>query len=319
MMKKAALNKDYLFEFNHTQPLSSSPVLAFTGVSGAVSVTLTARADITLNAIADDRRTLTATVSQSALDRGQESAFLLTGADSWYAVTLTRISDTQVIIDSPLPRGVVISGSTTATLQFATWRYTLTSAQLSSVADYYNYTVSYSDYLSSSSSTDRQSAGVIKVTRQPFKTGLTHSILVGQFSALSDMVPRRQQDWKPQIDAAHDEITLHVRQAVLPVDVTEDEVFNPEIFRLAHAYCTHAIILEMMSKFDDAERMRVRCMALMDLALKSISLDIDGDGVIDSGEESVNQGARAYLRGNFKNRTVSAYEAQWKPARGLKF
>jgi hypothetical protein len=58
MMKKAALDKDYLFEFNHTQPLSSSPVLAFTGVSGAVSVTLTARADITLNAIADDRRTV---------------------------------------------------------------------------------------------------------------------------------------------------------------------------------------------------------------------------------------------------------------------
>jgi len=318
-MKKAALNKDYLFEFKHTGPLSSAPTLSFTGPSGAVSVTLTARSDITLNAIADDRRTLTATVSQDALDRGQESAYLLTGADSWYAVTLTRISDTQIIIDSPLPRGVVIDGSTTATLQFATWRYTLTTAQLSSTVGYYNYTVNHADYLSASTSTDRQSAGVIKVTRQPFNTGLTHSELVGQFSALADMIPRRQQDWTAQINAAHDEITLHVREAMQPLGVTEDEVFSPEIFRLAHAYCTHAIISEMMGRYDDSERMRTRCSELIALALKSVVLDVDGDGVIDTGEESVNQGARAYMRGNFKNRTISAYEAQWKPARGLRF
>ena len=104
------------------------------------------------------------------------------------------------------------------------------------------------------------------------------------------------------------------------VDVTEDEVFNQQSFKRAHAYCCAALIFEMQLQLDAAEAMRERCKELLDIALRSVTLDLDGDGVVDEGEENLRRsgGSARDFRASWKTYTKTDYDSRFSPVRGMR-
>ena len=134
------------------------------------------------------------------------------------------------------------------------------------------------------------------------------------------MIPRRQSDFQPQIKASLDEIALMIRNVISSNDdITEDEVFNAESFKLAHAYCTASRVYELSLQLDVAEAMRTRCQELLDSALGSVALDLDGDGIVDSGEESIsrNGGSPSDFRASWRSYSKNSYDAFFTPKRGM--
>ena len=113
---------------------------------------------------------------------------------------------------------------------------------------------------------------------------------------------------------------MHIRDVTIPQDATEDEVFNPEQFKLAHAYCTAAYIYEQNLQLDVASEMRTRCQELMEVALRSLALDVDGDGVIDDGELNRREsgGKTTDFRASWKTYTRTSNDSFFTSSRGMR-
>ena len=313
-MKKAVKSQDLRFTWDPPRPYSGTPTLTV-GFSSAFSGSFTqSRSDVTVSAIANDRRTLTLTGDAGAtLERDEVRAFLRTASDTWLSVKVSRLGGTTAILAEPLPREISLSSN--ATLNLASSYVDIDSAY-TATSGVYPYTILYSDELGS----EHTETGLIKVTPRPFNTGLDHDELVDTFSSLADMVPRRQSDFLPQIKASLDEIAQQIRDHVIGDNVTEDEVFNQQSFKQAHAYCAAARIYEMHLQLDAAAAMRDRCSQLMDLALRSITLDLDGDGVVDEGEENLRRkgGSASDFRASWRNYSKTANDSFFNPVRGMR-
>ena len=317
-MIKVATDQDLLFEWNAPSPTTGAVSLRVYATASPVTVALTqSRTDLTVTAVASDRRTLTLSASATALQADQVKAFFVTNGDTYFAVAVTRIVDTTAILAEPLPREIDLS--TSASLHFPMYYGTVTTAQVTDTPGYYPYTVTYTEDLGSQNQ-DRLDKGLIKVTNRPFNTGLDHDDLVGTFANLADMVPRRQSSFASQIKASLEEIILTIRNHLTADDITEDEVFNPESFKLAHAYCAAARIYEQALQFDAANMMRARCEELMNKALSTISLDLDGDGLVDSGEEALVRkgGSPSDFRASWRTYSKSANDSFFTPKRGMR-
>lgn len=314
-MKKAILNKTYLFEWNAPTPISGTPVLTLNSTNYNFSQT---RSSASVTAIGNDRRTLTIDNQVTGLQRDQIKGFLITSGDTYYSVNINRVVGTSAILAEPLPRDIDLSSS--ASLEFALWTTSIASSEsVLTTANTYPYVINYTGDIGANTHS-KQEKGLFKSTPRPFSTGLSHDDLVQIFAPLADMVPRRQSDFSNQIEAAEDEIILQIRDVVLAQDATEDEVFNPEQFRLAHAYCTAALIYEQNLQMDVADQMRTRCSELMDIALRSLALDLDGDGVIDSGELDLREsgGKTTDFRASWKNYTRTSNDSFFTATRGMR-
>jgi len=277
------------------------------------SVLAQIRPDVSVSAVADDRRTLTLTASvDTQLERDEVRAFLRTTRDTYYAVKVTRLGGTTAILAEPLPRELDLS--TAATLNFASAYVDI--PQGNAVTGSYPYTIDYTDNLGNA----QTESGILKIVPRPFNTGLDHDQLVDRFPQLADMVPRRQSDLTPQISAALEEIILSVRDHVIADGATEDEVFNQGSFVSAHAYCSAAMVYEATLQLDVAQAMRDRCIDLLNVALRSVTLDLDGDGVIDEGEENLRRsgGSSTDFRASWRGRHKSANDASFVPSRGMR-
>jgi hypothetical protein len=135
------------------------------------------------------------------------------------------------------------------------------------------------------------------------------------------MIPRRQSSFEPQIEATLQEIILMLRDHLKDEpDVTEDEVFNAGSFMNAHAYCTAARVYEMIGQMDNANVMRQRCEDLMDISLRSLALDRDGDNVVDDNELDVAKkgGSARDLRASWSSYNKSEYDKTFTPTRGMR-
>mgnify|MGYP003135951738 CR=1 FL=1 len=314
-MKKAILNKTYLFEWNAPSPISGTPVLSLNSTDYNFSRT---RSSATVTAIGNDRRTLTIDNQVTGLQRDQIKGFLITSGDTYYSVNINRVVGASAILAEPLPRDIDLSSS--ASLEFALWTTSIASSEaVLTTANTYPYVINYTGDIGANTHS-KQEKGLFKSTPRPFSTGLSHDDLVQIFAPLADMVPRRQSDFSNQIEAAKDEIILQIRDVVLAQDATEDEVFNPEQFRLAHAYCTAALIYEQNLQMDVADQMRTRCSELMEIALRSLALDLDGDGVIDSGELDLREsgGKTTDFRASYKNYERTEYDSFFTATRGMR-
>ena len=282
---KAAQNKDYLFRWSAPFPLNGSPSLAYVlpdGTTRGPSSMTVAHADVTVTALGADRRTLTLSASESAASLvgvGPGRAWLITAEDGYLGVTILRVDGTTAILGDVLPRGLALT--TSATLSWARWEATIPAAD-TATRGLINTTVAY---VTAEAPTNRFKIqkGTVEVVRRPFDSGLTHSSLVSAMPQLADMVPRRQQDLSPQVEAALEELRLYVRDDLL-ADQTEDDIFNPEVFLEAHRYLAAARVYEMVAQLDVAEKMRERALALFDRAMRQLTLDTDDDGIIDSDE-----------------------------------
>ena len=314
-MKKAILNKTYIFEWNAPSPISGTPVLTLNSTDYSFSQT---RSSASVTAIGNDRRTLTIDNQVTGLQRDQIKGFLITNGDTYYSVNINRVVGTSAILAEPLPRDIDLSSS--ASLEFALWTTSIDSSEsVLTTANTYPYVINYTGDIGANTHS-KQEKGLFKSTPRPFSTGLSHDDLVQIFAPLADMIPRRQSDFSNQIEAAKDEIVLQIRDVVLAQDATEDEVFNPEQFRLAHAYCTAALIYEQNLQMDVAEQMRTRCSELMEIALRSLALDLDGDGVIDSGELDLREsgGKKTDFRASWKNYQRTENDSFFTAKRGMR-
>jgi len=316
VIRKAVTSQNYMFEWNAPKPINGTPSITFKASSTVTSNMNHSRADISVTAIGNDRRTLTI-ASSDALQRDQALAFLKTNGDAWYSIKIVRIVGTTAVLAEPLPREIDLS--TSATIEFAMWYYEAQSSDVTSTSGTFQYLISYTVDLGQNN-LSKLDKGVIKVTPRPFDTGLNHDSLVDRFASLADMVPRRQADFLPQIESSLDELSLMLRERLHASDVTEDEIFNAESFQLCHAYCTASRIYEMNLQLDAAEAMKSRCMELMDIALKSVDLDLDGDGVIDDGEVDLEKsgGKSTDFRASWKTYTKTEYDKDFTPKRAMR-
>jgi hypothetical protein len=319
-MKKAVLNKDYLFIFSAPMPLAAAPVLNIKSETIDESVTLTAeRSSLTISGVANDRRTLTISALASPLKPLQKDAFLITNSDSFFPVSINRISGTTLILGDALPKEFDITS--VSYIQFATWHTVLSSADnFTTNSDILSLTVDYIGVFDDQQA-PRIHKELLKVCARPFSTGLTHHIVLEQFPNFADTVARRQTDVNPQIEGGEQDLLLIVRDLLSSKELSEDEIHNPEHLRQAHLYFTGARIYEILGNFDLAEKLRTRAIELTDLAMKTIAIDTDGDGIVDTPEidQRLKGGLRTDIRGNFAGRTIPDYENLWQPTRGMRF
>ena len=312
-MRKAVTGQSHHFVWDPPKPIEAGATITLKLTSGDVTEIFTqSRADVSVSAVANDRRTLTLTAPvASTFERDEVRAFLKTSRDTYYSVKVSRLGGETAILAEPLPRELDLTSN--ATLNFSASYADLTVANMSTSGTY-PYTILYEDGVGGK----HVETGLLKVTPRPFDTGLNHDELVGQFANLADMVPRRQSDFAPQIKAALEEIILVVRDHVLADSVTEDEVFNQQSFQAAHAYCAAAKVYEMSLQLEAASAMRERCQELMEVALRSVTLDLDGDGVVDDGEENLRRsgGSSSDFRASWRGYNKSANDDFFIPSRG---
>ena len=316
-MIKAITGTDYLFEFVASQPINGTPSITIQTSTPSTLALTQSRANATVSAIANDRRTLTVDSQATGLQADQVNAFLITNADTIYPVAVVRIVGTTAILSEPLPREIDLS--TSAVLEFALWSVVLPGASVTSASGTYSYSISHvvdgGQYTQS-----RLSSGVIKVTPRPFDTGLTHEVLVNTLPLLADLVPRRQSSFNPQIKAGLDEMSTKIRMHLSADSLTEDEVFNAYDFQLSHLYCVAAIIMESNLKLDIANAYRQRCADLLQIALDLVAIDKDGDGVVDDGEVDQNYGSggASDFRASFKGYVKPDSDKTFTPTRSMR-
>lgn len=313
-MIKSITGQSLTFEWIAPGPINSASLT----LGSLPSFSLTqSRGDATVSAIANDRRTLTVDAQATALQADQVKAYLVTEGDCIYSVSVVRMIGTTAILAEPLPREIDLSEN--ATLVFAMWYATVTN-DVTDNSGYYPWQVRYTLDLGQNTEV-KIAKGLLKITPRPFDTGLSHDDLVGQFPQLADMIPRRQSSFDAQIKASLDEIVLVIRDHLKDeTDVTEDEIFNAESFANAHAYCTAARIYESVNQLDTANVMRERCMQLLDISLRSLALDRDGDNVVDENEIDIAKkgGSARDLRASFSSYQKTAYDDTFNPTRGMR-
>lgn len=314
-MMKAVTNLDFQFFWNSPKPVQGVPVLTYVGPVSADYNLVASRSSVTVTAIENDRRTLTLSVAGDPLQADQMKAHLITASDGVFEVKVIRIADTTAILAEPLPREIDLS--TVASLQFALWSVTIPSTQMTP-SNTYAYHVSYVADLGQFTES-RIDKGAIKATPRPFDTGLDHDSLVQIIPVLADKVPRRQADFSPQIKASLDELVLQIRDQ-LSEGLTEDEIFNAQDFALAHAYCAGARIFESALQMSVASEFRERCQELLHSALRSVSLDLNGDGTIDQGEIDLKEtgGSSRDFRASWASYTKTNYDQKFNPARAMR-
>lgn len=322
---KAQLGQDFEFIVSLPTPTNpatpNQPVLNIVGSGFSNQVVLTPeRLPLSVSAIANDRKTLTITANTLSLKPLQREAFLLTNSDNFYPISLTRISGTTAILAEPLPKDVEISGLGVAGLVFATYRTTLPTNPYTATKQTLALSV---DYLENFSTTTAKNSikSSLKVCAKPFSTGLTHTQVLDNFPNLAEVMSRRQNDLNIFIEGGESDLLFVVRDALFAKNCTEDEVFNAEIFQQPHLYFSVARIYEVIGQLEIAEKMRTRAYTLLDAALKIVSLDIDGDGIVDPEETiiPIKGGKPSDLGGNFYGRPISEYEAKFIPKRGMRF
>lgn len=316
-MRKAQQSKNYNFIWQAPNPLSGTPSIAFYLESGSVGGAMTqGRSDLVATDLDRDRRAITLSASATALKPFQSDAFLLTDADTFFAIKIVRIAGNQLILADPLPRD--ISFNANSTIQFASWLYTCSSSNVTASKQTIAYAVEYVQS-EGGQTINRVEKGSLKVVPRPFDTGLDHNKLCSIFPHIADLAPRRSNGFEEQISSSLDELALYVRDLIVPRDVDEDDIHNSHDLLQAHAYLAIARIHELNGNIDLSEKMRSRGIELADLSMKTISLDLNTDGIIQTTENNQRVSASKDIRGNFAGRVVGEYEAQFIPARNMRW
>jgi len=316
-MRKAQQGKNHNFIWQSPAPLSGTPSIAFYLEGGSVGGAMTqGRSDLVATDLDRDRRAITLSASATALKPFQSDAFLLTDADTFFAIKIVRIAGNQLVLADPLPRD--ISFTANSTIQFASWLYTCSSSNVTASKQTIAYAVEYVQS-EGTQTINRVEKGSLKVVPRPFDTGLDHNKLCSIFPHVADLAPRRSNGFEEQISSSLDELALYVRDLIVPRDVDEDDIHNSHDLLQAHSYLTIARIHELNGNIDLSEKMRARGIELADLSMKTISLDLNTDGVIQTTENNQRVSASKDIRGNFAGRVVGEYEAQFIPARNMRW
>lgn len=316
-MRKAQQGKNYNFIWQAPTPISGTPSVSFFLDGSTITSNLTqGRADLVATDLDRDRRVMTLSTSATALKPFQSDAFLLTDADTFFSIKIVRITGTQLILADPLPRDIAFAAN--STIQFASWLYTCSSSNVTASKQTLAYAVEYVQS-EGTQTINRVEKGSLKIVPRPFDTGLDHNKLCSIFPHIADLAPRRANGFEEQISSTLDELALYVRDLIVPRDVDEDDIHNPHDLLQAHSYLAIARVHELNGNIDLSEKMRARGIELADLSMKTISLDLNTDGIIQTTENNQRVSASSDIRGSFAGRTVGEYEAQFIPSRNMRW
>jgi len=316
-MRKAQQGKNYNFIWQAPAPISGTPSISFFLDGSIITSNMSqGRSDLIATDLDRDRRAITLSASTTALKPFQSDAFLLTDADTFFSIKIVRIVGNQLILADPLPRD--ISFTTNSTIQFASWLYTCSSSNVTASKQTIAYAIEYVQS-EGTQTINRIEKGSLKVVPRPFDTGLDHNKLCSIFPHVADLAPRRSNGFEEQISSSLDELALYVRDLIVPRDVDEDDIHNSHDLLQAHSYLAIARIHELNGNIDLSEKMRARGIELADLSMKTISLDLNTDGIIQTTENNQRVSASKDIRGNFAGRVVGEYEAQFIPSRNMRW
>jgi len=289
---KVRVGVDALFQWVAPEPVEGTPALTVQLTAGDEVLNLSAvHADLSVTGFGADRRNLTivATTNTAGLQGKYGDAFLITDKDGVFPVRVTKIDDTSLYIADQLPRDVSVSVAEPAALQFSTWTVALTAADVTGTAQantayYVDYDAFYGD--DAPDVDNLQETGVMHIVNKFFDTGLTHNMVVAAASQLGETLPRGQNDYSPQLQESLDEMVLWIRNEV-PVGLTEDNLPAGAQFRPAHLSLLKAVLLDAIDE-DLSAKFRNQAYSRLRTAMKKVTwMDINADGILDSGEEDV--------------------------------
>lgn len=324
LIKIAQNSISSVFRWVAPTAISGTPTVIFRMTAGDEAPVLAPlHAPAIVTAIGDNRRYLTINppiVNFLGASGRWGQAWLETASDSAYPVRVVRVTGATAHLADPLPRGIDLSAS--ALLEWATWTCT-PGAAITATLGSFIWDVTYVSNSGADVPSDTQtSSGLISIVRRPFSSGLNHEGLVAVVPALADMIPRRQQDFLPQISIAEDEVALKIRDVLAVDDYTEDDLFNGHIFARATAYYTAAIIYEGVGQLDTAVGYRARGDEFFHNAGRSLIIDLNRDGSMGqvlnlaTTREAKTGGRVSDVRGSLKTRVAS--ENEMTPSRGMR-
>lgn len=247
-----------------------------------------------ITALGDDRRRLTVDAgldggeAAMAAGEGWGAAFVVAPNGGAFPCRVTGVtphaSAATVTLADPLPRTVNVSG---ATLQWASWWSTFSADDVTAEASRaLTWTVTYEPLhggSAGSEATERTSSGRLLVVARPFDTGLDTESFAAIFPSLAQTVPSRDNGRAGIIAAAKQELELALLPEARARGLYVDDL-DGSTLALSHAHLTAAMIVEAKEP-ERAALYRERAAELRDLALRAIWADLDGDGVIDPGED----------------------------------
>lgn len=292
-------NATFLF-WPGTAPTNTPTLTVRHPVAGDLTPAMTqVHASATVSIIGTDRRTLTVN-SQNASglvgDRGGAATLRWTNGGD-IPVVVTSIEATTITLAEPLPKSE--NEVVAATLEWSLWSAPFTSADVTASVARMPFTVTWtSKFGGGDMPTEYEFAeGLIYCVRMPFHTGLTHRELLTWASTLGAQVPRSQNSWRPQIEAAERVLSRWLRRDLQASDATEDDV-NGAAFEEVHAMLTLGLILGGQTaggavRSEPRDFYMTQAKELYAVILQAIPwLDTNRDGDIDSGEADANQGPR---------------------------
>jgi hypothetical protein len=168
-MRKAITNQDHRFIWSPQVPTTGTSSLIIDTQAGISANFTRFTNDVSVTAIANDRRTLTVDSAPASYYRQYQNGFLLTSNDTYYSVNVSRFVGTTAILAEPLPREIDLS--TSATLHLNAMYVDIDSADIAT-SGVFPFRISYTELNMSDS---RQERGLFKVTPRPFNTGLDHA------------------------------------------------------------------------------------------------------------------------------------------------
>lgn len=241
--------------------------------------------DVVVTAVAADRRTLTI-AAPPAIRSGPEGilgdAWLLTGSDGALGVRIVQIGATTATLGEPLPSSVDVSAS--GTLRAAWYAVPVAAANVTAAVERnvptrVRYSITAGDDVTDLGLADEV---LVHVVRQPFGTGLSPSQVGTLVASLAPRVAQRQQDYRPTVQASLEELEEWTREAAGARSITEDDLDGSRLHGAHSALCVSYVFEDIDPAL--ADRWRLRARERFDMVLRSIWMDLDGDGVVDAGE-----------------------------------
>lgn len=264
----------------------TTPTLTFTladGVTTEAPALTVVRASDTVNGIGggttNDRKRLTASGGGlAALHRGIPGvdfgcAYLITALDGVFAVQVSRIEASAIVLADEVPKAVVISADYPATVQWATWTATIPVTVTASQT--YEAPLPWVVGYTGKSGADvpdmpgQEIHGFVHVVSRLFQTGLTHQRFVQVASGMwPGAVYNRLADWTPIIDQAFLRLVQMIRAAIATGGRRAEDDLDGHAFLDTHLHLTAALI--RAADAAEYDRQIAEAKRLLDIALARV-------------------------------------------------